>query len=501
MRIKKWMTLVVAFAMAFTVIGFGLATDDVSAAAKAPTKLTLKSTYTTVDIKGKVTVSVKSVTPSDASKSVTWKSSNTKIATVNSSGVVTGKKAGKVTITATSKVNKKTARITITVKQLKPGRVTLPDSVIVYTGVSKTVKASVPSNIYNAGVVYKCNTSLATITRNGKSVNGKSTTGSITIKNKTPKHTSAYFTLTAYSKENPKAKDTCKVKVYRSISALSFKDSEVEIAAGDKATQTADIKVVSPKSYCKTVTYKSHDESIATVDEKTGEVTAVKAGTAPATIEAKAKYGYPAKATYKVTVYDVLEHDNGVYNIGKDAGYSKYEISGVRNGATERVVLSNEDIANITGYGNLGINWMDSASVDNAFENEDFEFSYTSGGDYSFSKEGNAVTIVTPEFSATRYYAANSMNVKGNDYTLTLYTTPEGTGSSISIDKVDNTVSVSAQGKTFEMTRVGEDTTVKLTSGSRIAEAKFTWVKTNSYRITMNPGNISSHNVVVKAYK
>ena len=44
MRIKKWMTLVVAFAMAFTVIGFGLATDDVSAAAKAPTKLTLKST-------------------------------------------------------------------------------------------------------------------------------------------------------------------------------------------------------------------------------------------------------------------------------------------------------------------------------------------------------------------------------------------------------------------------------------------------------------------------
>ena len=497
MRIKKWMTLVVAFAMAFTVIGFGLATDDVSAAEKAPTKLTLKSTYTTVDIKGKVTVSVKSVTPSDASKSVTWKSSNTKIATVNSSGVVTGKKAGKVTITATSKVNKKTAKITITVKQLKPGRVTLPDSVIVYTGVSKTVKASVPSNIYNAGVVYKCSTSLATITRNGKSVNGKSTTGSITIKNKTPKYTKGYFTLTAYSKENPKAKDTCKVKVYRSISALSFKDSEVEIAAGDKATQTADIKVVSPKSYCKTVTYKSHNPSIATVDEKTGEVTAVKAGTA--TIEAKAKYGYPAKATYKVTVYDVLEHDNGVYNIGKDAGYSKYEISGVRNGATSRVVLSNEDIANIVGEGTLDMDWMDSASVANKFK--DIEFSYTSGGDYSFEKVGNAVIIKTPEFSATRYYAANSMNLKGNDYTLTLYTTSEGTGSSISIDKVGNTVSVSAQGYTFEMTRVGKDTTVKLTSGSRTAEATFTWVKTNSYRITMNPGNISSHNVVVKAYK
>ena len=497
MRIKKWMTLVVAFAMAFTVIGFGLATDDVSAAAKAPTKITLKSTYTTVDIKGKVTVSVKSVTPSDASKSVTWKSSNTKIATVNSKGVVTGKKAGKVTITATSKENpKRTAKITITVKQLKPGKVTLPSSVTVYTGVSKTVKASVPSNIYNAGVVYKCSTKLATI-----SPSGKATTGSITIKNKTPKYTSAYFTLTAYSKENPKAKDTCKVKVYRSISALSFKDSEVEIAAGDKATQTADIKVVSPKSYCKTVTYKSHDESIATVDEKTGEVTAVKAGTAPATIEAKAKYGYPAKATYKVTVYDVLEHDNGVYNIGKDAGYSKYKISGVRNGATESVVLSNEDIANIVGEGNLDMDWMDSASVANKFK--DIEFNYTSGGDYGFKKEGNAVTIYAPEFSngITRYYAANSMKLDGNDYTLTLFTKSDGTGSSISIVKKGDTVSVSANGYTFEMTRVGKDTTVKLTSGSRTAEATFTWVKTNSYRITMNPGNISSHNVVVKAYK
>ncbi|MGN0704067.1 MAG: Ig-like domain-containing protein, partial [Lentihominibacter sp.] len=358
MRIKKWMTLVVAFAMAFTVIGFGLATDDVSAATKAPTKITLKSTYTTVDIKGKVTVSVKSVTPSDASKSVTWKSSNTKIATVNSKGVVTGKKAGKVTITATSKVNKRTAKITITVKQLKPTKLSFPNGTyVVYSGVSKSVKASMPSNIYNAGVVYKCNTSLATITRNGKSINGKATTGSITIKNKPLNYSSRYFTLTAYSKENPKVKTTCRVYVRKSITGLKFDEKVVEVEAGKTCTQKASKNPTKPAAYSKLYPeYRSHNTSVATVDKKTGKVTAVKAGTA--TIEAKPNDGYQAKATYKVIVYDVLEHDNGVYNIGKDAGYSKYEISAVRNGATESVVLSNEDIANIVGDGNLDMDWM-----------------------------------------------------------------------------------------------------------------------------------------------
>jgi thiosulfate/3-mercaptopyruvate sulfurtransferase len=57
------------------------------------------------------------VTPAKASKKVSFKSSNAKVAKVNSKGVVTGLKAGKATITATSTVNKKVkASIKITVK-------------------------------------------------------------------------------------------------------------------------------------------------------------------------------------------------------------------------------------------------------------------------------------------------------------------------------------------------------------------------------------------------
>ena len=50
-------------------------------------------------------------------KTVTWKSSNTKIATVSSTGKVTGVKAGTANITCTSKATGKKATCTVTVLQ------------------------------------------------------------------------------------------------------------------------------------------------------------------------------------------------------------------------------------------------------------------------------------------------------------------------------------------------------------------------------------------------
>lgn len=113
---KKVAVFAIALAAAVTVAGAGISAE---AAAKKPTKITLKSTATTVDIKGKVTVSVKSVKPSGASKSVAYTTSNKKVATVNSKGVVTGVKKGTAKITATSKVNKK-VKATINIKVVEP---------------------------------------------------------------------------------------------------------------------------------------------------------------------------------------------------------------------------------------------------------------------------------------------------------------------------------------------------------------------------------------------
>ena len=123
---KGWkiLSIFLAFALAFTTAAMSVQTAD--AATVKPKSITIKTNAPKkiVDVKGRVNVSVKSVKPANASKSVTWKSSDKKIATVSSKGVVTGKKAGKVKITAISKANKKVKKsLTLTVKNIKPSSV------------------------------------------------------------------------------------------------------------------------------------------------------------------------------------------------------------------------------------------------------------------------------------------------------------------------------------------------------------------------------------------
>ena len=86
------------------------------------TKVKLNKTKSTMTVGKKQTLKA-TVTPKKASnKAVVWKSSNTKVATVSGKGVVTAKKAGTVTITATAKDGSgKKAACKITVKnQVKP---------------------------------------------------------------------------------------------------------------------------------------------------------------------------------------------------------------------------------------------------------------------------------------------------------------------------------------------------------------------------------------------
>lgn len=168
-RSKKMFTVMLALCVA---LSMAMASVTANATTKKPKKIYLKATSTTVDIKGKVKVSVKKVSPKKASKSVKWKSSNKKVATVSKSGYVTGKKKGTVKITATSKKSKKVKKtIKIKVTNLKAKSVTMSKkSAILFPNDKTTLKATVKGSagFYNQGVTWKSsNTSVATVTSKG----------------------------------------------------------------------------------------------------------------------------------------------------------------------------------------------------------------------------------------------------------------------------------------------------------------------------------------------
>lgn len=197
-RSKKMFTVMLALCVA---LSMAMASVTANAATKKPKKIYLKATSTTVDIKGKVKVSVYKTKPSKASKSVKWKSSNKKVATVSKSGYVTGKKKGTVKITATSKKRKKVKKtIKIKVTNLKAKSVTMSKkSAILFPNDKTTLKATVKGSagFYNQGVTWKSsNTSVAT-------VNSK---GSVTAKK------AGKATITATEKGGSK-KATCAVTV------------------------------------------------------------------------------------------------------------------------------------------------------------------------------------------------------------------------------------------------------------------------------------------------
>lgn len=218
-RIQK--TLAVMAAVAVTVTSTGVASVDAQAATVKPKKLTVTSSVSSkvIDVKGTTKISVKSVSPKNASRSVTYKSSNTKIASVSSKGTVKGKKTGSVTITATSKVNKKVkASVKLKVKDLKPSKVSIPAALSLTNGKKAIVKATVsPAGVYAPVKFSSSNTKVATVSSTGtvtaKSAGKAVITAKLTQKNSKGKYLTAKTTVTVKKAETkpeevPSAKKT-----------------------------------------------------------------------------------------------------------------------------------------------------------------------------------------------------------------------------------------------------------------------------------------------------
>lgn len=133
----------------------------------------------------KLTATVK---PKDATnKKVTYKSSDTKVATVDANGRVKGIKAGQVTITVTTADGEKTATITITVKENQVVKVTgvkiTNKKTSLTVGETYTLKATVsPDNATNKSVKWtSSNPDVITVDTNGKLTAKKAGKATITV--------------------------------------------------------------------------------------------------------------------------------------------------------------------------------------------------------------------------------------------------------------------------------------------------------------------------------
>ena len=236
-------------------------------------KVKLSKTKATIE-KGKTMTLKATVTPETLKdKSVIWKSSNTKVATVTSAGKVKGVKAGTATITCTSKATGAKATCKVTVGYVKLDKT----EATIMKDKTTTLSATVyPSSLTDKSVKWESsNNAVATVTSAGKVKGVEAGTATITC-----------------TSSSTGTKATCKVTVV----CVDLNKTKAIIEKGKTMTLKA---TVTPETLAdKSVTWKSSNTKVAKVSSA-GKVKGVKAGTATITCTSNST---GAKATCKVTV-------------------------------------------------------------------------------------------------------------------------------------------------------------------------------------------------------
>ncbi len=264
-------------------------TATISVTVKTPVASVNIAGVNTVEV-GKTTTLIATITPADATeKTVTWTSENTNFATIDAkTGVVTGVAKGTATIKAT--VDGKEATYTVEVKDkiipVTAIAITPPTNDI-FKDDKVTLTATVkPDDATTKTVTWASeNTAVATI---------DATTGEITaVSVGTTK-----ITATATDGSNIKGEITIEVKPTLVTSITVTPATKTLFVGGTSITLTQTSAPANATN--KEVTWSSSDDTKATVNPTTGEVTPKAAG--DVTITATAKDGSGITGTCTITV-------------------------------------------------------------------------------------------------------------------------------------------------------------------------------------------------------
>ena len=210
-------------------------------------------------------------TPANASnKKVRWSSSNTKVVSVTSKGVVSGLRGGAAVITAVSEDGGHVAACVVTVKQPVTSISLNKSSYTLGIGKTITLKAKVKSS-YSSNQTLKwtsSNVKIATVSKRGV-VTGKKL-GTVTIRCRATDGSGEFA--------------TCKIRVVRQATKIVLNKTTIKMMVGNTTKIRA--KVSPSNASYKTVKWSSSDEKIASIDTN-GNITALGVGTCKIIAQAK----------------------------------------------------------------------------------------------------------------------------------------------------------------------------------------------------------------------
>ena len=226
------------------------------------TSISFAASSTTVEYSKTKTLKPSFKPSNTTDKTLTWKSSNPQVVSVDKNGKIKGLKAGQsAVVTATAKNGKLTAKITVKVNPIGVSKITLNrTSQSLSKGKSFTLVATVkPANATNKTLTWtSSNPNVAKVDKNGKVTALKNGTATITCKSANGK------------------KATCSVTV-RKISVTDIELDKRSVLVDQGATFSI-VAIITPGNATnQKVTWKSSDTSVAKVSSS-GKVTAIAPG-------------------------------------------------------------------------------------------------------------------------------------------------------------------------------------------------------------------------------
>ena len=309
------------------------ATVAVTVKAVEAASVTISAASNSCTVGSTVTLTAK-VSPDKASQSVTWTSDNTSVATVSSSGVVTGKAVGRATITAKTS-NGKTATYSVTVTPVEAASVVInAASKELAQGATFTLRATVsPSNATDKSVTWtSSNANVASVDATGKVI--AKAAGKATITAKTSNGKTAVCTITVTE---------------TAVESITFDKTTAQMNVDETMTLTATVAPANAGN--KNLTWFSNNESVLTVTAS-GQVKAVGAG--KATITAKSANGKIAMCV--ITVVDPSSYEVVFTNEVKDIHLgetSSVEYENLPEGIIPEFESMNQSIVSVDSKGNV----------------------------------------------------------------------------------------------------------------------------------------------------